>query len=178
MMPFIFGDNSSVPENLHSYIPLIDKCDKLTKGKVAYLTIQESFVTKGSTQRRPGIHTDATKDFGWGGGEWGGKKKGIYIASSDGSCRIWNCMIEGNNVDQYGGLLISPEDDPNYLDPNNLYWLTDRTPHEALSVNEDTNRQFFRLVSDEISIWWKQHSTENPLGVQPNCKVLTHSKFE
>ena len=177
MMPFIFGDKSSLPEYLHSYLPLIKQCFKLEKGKHAYLTINESFVPSNTSQRRQGIHTEGTSAGGWGGGQWGGGIKGIYMASTDGSCNVWNTTVSADKVNEHGSLIVEPIISPQKMEENTLYWLTDRTPHEALPVEKDINRQFFRLVSDEVSFWWEQHSTPNPLGIKPNCKILTHSKF-
>ncbi len=177
MMPIIFGDNESIPKYLHGYIPLIEKCSGLEKGKLAYLTIHESFVKAKQSQRRPGIHTEGTSNGGWGGGSWGGIEKGLYMASNDGSCRVWNTLATADKVDEHGALMSPIESSGELMNPNILYWMTDRTPHEALPVEKDTNRQFFRLVSNDVSFWWKQHSTENPLGIQPNCKILTHRKY-
>lgn len=39
MMPFIMGDPSTLPVELHGYLPLITSCDSITPGKVAYLTV-------------------------------------------------------------------------------------------------------------------------------------------
>jgi hypothetical protein len=51
-------------------------------------------VRAGSTQRRGGIHTDGTNYAGWGG--WGGNMNGggIYLASTDGACRMWTEDVE------------------------------------------------------------------------------------
>jgi hypothetical protein len=210
MMPFIMGDKNTLPDYLHGYLSIIEKCSKIESGKVAYLTITESAVKAGNSQRRPGIHTEGTKSSGWGdgswgnrrnngnwgGGEWGGgvsnpnwnnwgnawgqgsmSKDGIYMASTDGSCKIWNCLVSSEQVNEHGGLLVAPVGLSEIMQPSSLYWLTDRTPHEALPVAQDTNRQYFRLVSEKVSVWWKQHSTPNPFGIQPTCKILYHSKF-
>src|SRR5687767_5403598 len=85
MMPIIFGDLESIPYYCSQYIDMIEKAD-FEKGKLAYLTITESWVEEGKTQRRYGIHTDGTKNSGWGGGSWG-STDGIYMASNDGLCR-------------------------------------------------------------------------------------------
>ena len=34
-------------------------------------------------------------------------------------------------------------------------------------------RQFFRLVSSEVSLWYRDHSTPNPLGVLPDPALTT-----
>lgn len=64
------------------------------------------------------------------------------------------------------------------MDPNTLYWITDRTPHESLPAPETVHRQWFRLVAEEVGVWWSQHSTANPLGVQPNCRIEHGNKFQ
>jgi len=188
MMPIITGDASSLPEHLQGYLPLIASTG-LERGKISYLTIHESVVAPGETQRRPGAHTDGTVIFGWGGGGWGGGSpapsppppkptpkptKGIYMASSDGRCRAWNEMRY--DVNEHGSVL-GALGEAEMMEPGVMYWMTDRTPHESLPSLERHHRQFFRLVADEIGIWWAQHSTANPLGVRPNCSIEYGRKF-
>ena len=55
-----------------------------------------------------------------------------------------------------------------------------RTPHQSLPLETSTYRQFFRLVTSEVSLWYRDHSTPNPLGVQPDpalTKVVVGDKF-
>ncbi|KAI9327833.1 hypothetical protein DFJ73DRAFT_964656 [Zopfochytrium polystomum] len=53
-----------------------------------------------------------------------------------------------------------------------LVWLTDRTPHEALPVREKVFRQFFRLVTSKVTVWYAAHSTRNDeRGVVPQSDV-------
>ena len=79
MMPFIVGENlkdCKLPDYLQNYWPLIEAClrpqyerrywhlwpkSKIPSdiGKVYYLTIQESWVEPGNSQRRPGLHVDS-----------------------------------------------------------------------------------------------------------------------
>ena len=66
---------------------------------------------------------------------------------------------------------------PEICVPNRLYWLTDRTPHESLPLEKTQRRQFFRLVSSEVSVWYSKHSTPNPLGVKADCKIVNRDKF-
>lgn len=176
MMPFIFGDKNSLPREVQGYVPLIEAA-KLEKGKLAYLTVHESFVPKGKTQRRPGVHTDGTSSVSWGGGGWGGisPSKGIYVASNDGRCKAWD--MRTNDVDHHGSLLTLPQEDGINMEANTLYWFTDRTPHEALPSEHGNYRQFYRLVADEIGVWWKKHSTLNPFGILPNAPIVEESKF-
>ena len=46
-----------------------------------------------------------------------------------------------------------------------------RTPHESLVLPERAYRQFFRLVTSQVSLWYKDHSTPNPLGVEPDPAI-------
>jgi hypothetical protein len=90
---------------------------------------------------------------------------------------------------------------------NELIWLTDLTPHESLPSTEWTTgekevkkqteekapsasalpkpvgaryRQYFRLVTKEISVWYARHSTPNPRGTRPplNVLIIDTDKFE
>jgi len=183
MMPFVMGDLESLPENMRHYFPLIQQC-ALTPGEVVYLTVHETWVYEGSYQRRPGIHTDGTSHTPWGGGSWGGSEngKGIYLCSTDGACRAWDVILPESLVDDQGAPTESGRDvlhrsQEVSLDENVLYWMSDRTPHESLRSTQDHYRQFFRLVGSEVEFWFKQHSTANPLGIQPDAKIVTESKF-
>lgn len=71
-------------------------------------------------------------------------------------------------------------DEPQLLKPNCLYWMTDRTPHESLPLSKDTHRQFFRLMTNQVSVWFEADSTRNPFGVvpPPSTRVVQGSKFE
>ncbi len=60
-----------------------------------------------------------------------------------------------------------------------LCWLTDRTPHMALPVVHPTHRQFFRLVTKGVNVWYAKHSTPNPLGILPpeSVRIIEVDKF-
>lgn len=177
MMPFIMGDASSLPSELHDYLPMIESTELPKEGSTVYLTVHESFVEEGKTQRRPGVHTDATASISWGGGGWGGQKRsqGIYLASSDGHCDVWDRMrYDGDEHGAISGIIDSSV----RMSPNRMYWITDRTPHASVPKHYAGNRQFFRLVAGPIGVWWEKHSTPNPLGVQPEAPVLTGDKFQ
>lgn len=188
MLPFIIGDEKSIPvEYRHYYKSLIESCpvDSNELGKVGYLTITESLVKKGTSQRRPGIHTDGTKIMGWGSG-WGGGKfvdgkiaGGIYLASSvENSCRAWNVHIDDpGHLGDCEHLLDSFKNEQ-IMDKDELFWMTDRCPHESISLTKTTYRQFFRFVTSQVSVWFAKHSTPNYLGIMPNCEIILDSKFE
>ena len=66
------------------------------------------------------------------------------------------------------------------MKPNRIYWITDRTPHESLPMTKDSLRQYFRLVTHQVSLWFEDHSTKNPLGLSPDStftKIVKGSKF-
>jgi hypothetical protein len=65
MMPFILGRRESLPRDLQCYHDLIEKCAYVREeeGRVAYLTVHESYVEAGQTQRRPGLHIESPGIF-------------------------------------------------------------------------------------------------------------------
>lgn len=86
MMPFIQGDSKSIPDKYKAYADIINSI-YLEKGLIGYLTIDESFVEGGKSQRgfnskgiNRNVHVEVgslknQKMFGsWGdsGGSWGG----------------------------------------------------------------------------------------------------------
>eukprot|EP01083_Nonionella_stella_P153337 492591_1 len=225
MMPFVMHntfEHSHLPKYLQPYWRLIKKCidhDPSQVGKIGYLTVHESFVDAGRTQRRPGLHVetpgtiyinDAENACSKGAGHniesvyspysaaWGGgspiidvqqkQKDGIYMTSSvDESCGVWDCAIENDHVIGHLGDIehlrsaLNNVNDRKSMEPNVMYWLTDRTPHEALPMNCRVYRQFFRLVTSNVSVWYRQHSTPNPKGITPDTKqtrIIEQSKFE
>ncbi|KAI9318290.1 hypothetical protein DFJ73DRAFT_344285 [Zopfochytrium polystomum] len=66
------------------------------------------------------------------------------------------------------------------LAAHELVWMTDRTPHEALPTRERVFRQFFRLVTSNVTVWYADHSTRNDeRGVVPpkGVRVVHGDKF-
>merc|ERR1712232_823812 len=58
-----------------------------------------------------------------------------------------------------------------------LFWMKDTTPHESLPVTEAGIRQFFRLVTSRVTIWYERQSTKNRLGTLPAAEIATYDKF-
>jgi len=182
MMPFIMGDLLSIPIEYRHYSDIINSCDlpESEIGKIGYLTITESLVTKGESQRRGGIHTEKhpNRSWGGGGGSWGGHEGGIYMASNvNNSCSIWNNFIEEPGDMGCCEHIREELGEGKLLKKGELVWITDATPHESMPLKENTKRQFFRLVTSDVSIWYKDHSTENRLGVKTNAQIIEGNKF-
>jgi hypothetical protein len=204
MMPFIIGDITSIPDEYRQYFPLLESCNVEDEefGKVGYLSISESFVEKSKSQRRGGIHIERPPSMSWGGGStssWGGggrdwgnawgkgnksknnssRRQGLYMASTiEKSCRVWNSLVEEPG---FGGSCehLKEEElgESQYLKSSEIIWMTDSTPHEALPLLESQYRQWFRFVTSPVSLWYAKHSTENRLGIKPNCEIIHTSKF-
>lgn len=185
MLPFIIGDIKSLPGSVMSYADLIERCGVSTKrsGEVGYLSISESYVAMGESQRRGGLHTEAHAVDGWGGGTWGGASsietgEGIYMASNiSNSCAVWDSLVYDQKEMGDCEHIRDRLGKPTMLKANQLVWLTDRTPHESLPLKAKGRRQWFRLVSGPISVWYEDHSTPNPL-VKPVAKVIKGNKFK
>jgi len=183
MMPFVVADEASLPEELCQYWPMIMECCNLIDDmvydpeEIYFLTIQETDVQEGTSQRRPGLHVDRhSPDTPGPGGQirWGDVIGGIFLASSvANSTRVWPCRVDPAVIGDLGSVehlrdhLGKGED----LGAGELVWLTDVTPHESMPLPREGPRQFFRLVTSRVSHWYAQHSTPNPLGVQPDPKI-------
>ncbi|KAI9359315.1 hypothetical protein DFJ73DRAFT_123421 [Zopfochytrium polystomum] len=59
------------------------------------------------------------------------------------------------------------------VEANSMIWMTDRTPHESVPIEvPGAFRQYFRLVTSQVSVWYEEHSTKNELGIVPPKKVV------
>jgi len=180
MMPFIMGDVNSIPSEYRQYQELIEACNlqEEEKGKVGFLTIHESDVVKDNSQRRGGIHTEKHPERSWGGGAWGGLG-GLYMASNtSNTCEVWDEYIKNPNAHGDCDHLRESLGKGRKMKEGELFWITDGTPHESLPLEADKHRQFFRLVTSEVSVWYEQHSTKNRLGILPDCEILKENKFK
>jgi len=196
MMPFHPTIKTSLPVEYQHYWPMIQETGEKSRWGLAYLTITESFVGDGKSQRRPGIHTEAHPDGEWGGGWGGGRNRtpdghrtGIWMASNRAlSCRAWDTYVDdigpGGDCEHLRTKLFQ-----SYaidLRRNGLYWMTDHTPHEALPMYSDDGnyRQFFRLVAGPVDVWYAKHSTLNRIMdtyhalEEGRVKIIEGDKFE
>lgn len=219
MMPFYMSDTwdqTKLPKYLNRYSKWINACyvnDPDQEGKICYLTIQESFVKKGETQRRPGLHVESPgpmyehrnqlddidpmkgfifSDNECNGFKWGDNKskRGIYMATNiQNAYVVWDCMVVTKMIGDLGDIEYLRKSLPkdNYGDMRNLlgrhtlYWMTKKTPYEALPMIEDGWVIFFRVVTHQLSFWNEQYCTPNPNGVVPDpkiTKIIKKSKFD
>jgi len=183
MMPFILGRKDSIPAQYQHYWPLIQQCciDESELKNIGYLTIQESLVSAGESQRRQGLHIESPGSLTLSGAfvdqrmDWGcgivrrdlsRVEGGIYMASNvPHSCKLYDVKIKDpaaaagplGCMEHMRDLLGEGVD----MEAGVIYWLTDATPHEALPLESTTPRQFFRVVSSALSAWYPDHSTKN-----------------
>lgn len=163
MMPIDLCDLSTYPPFLEPYRRLLWVCMRFSihLHKTAYLTIHESNVPIGETQRRPGLHIESPtilerggtfmkQDFNnptywalsWGCGAYCGgdlPMDGIFMASTvSNSAQVFPAHIHDSHLvaDRHGGIepLRAYLGTPYKIKKNELVWMTDKTPHESLPV--------------------------------------------
>ena len=114
------------------------------------------------------------------GSQVGQFEGGIFMASNASrSTRVWNTRVRVPNPP--ATTVVGALGDLEHMRPalgrghvlraNELVWMTDATPHESLPLPRGTARQYFRLVTHDVSVWYEAHNTPNPLGVRPGADV-------
>jgi hypothetical protein len=179
------------------------------KHRIAYLTVDERPISEvGRSHRRGGLHVESPGALRkeevidksrympelefyhpWGMGRSSGEflVGGVFLASNlANTTAVWNCRVHdtfGDMIGKHGSLercrdiLGKPS---KILNAGELVWMTDRTPHESLPVQDLTKRrQFFRLVVGEIGFWFVDHNTVNPTGFKlpSDVKIIRGNKF-
>lgn len=109
MMPYIQGDLNSLPKEYQSYNKILQNVF-IERGKVGFLTIDESPVLKNKPHRAAhakferALHTEGGRVqeiYAWGGGSlWGGspltileKDTQILLANNiDNTCAVWGTL--------------------------------------------------------------------------------------
>jgi len=179
MMPYIQGDRYSVPDFCDSYRDIIESLF-LQKGDIGFLTIDESFVTRGKSHRGQGskysraLHTEAGKEgnvYKWGL-KWGDdinvkldRSVKILLANNlHNSCAIWNEECENTSLDGDIGHIANdyPYDKAIFLKADEVCEIGILTPHESIPVQQDFNRQFLRIISSGV-YGREEHFTRNPI---------------
>ena len=176
---FVLGDMFKRRPGIHTAKP-----GKLKLGERTGSEINEVGLVRGGGYS---LISTRIEDFTWGWEEdrftWGwdeyrvvnGVVKlegGIFMVSTvDSLCRVWKCQImeddligEERNIEYLGELLPNSTT----MSEDYLYWLTDRTPDEFLKLEGPTYGQFFMLITSQVSLWYEDHYTKNPLGVVPD----------
>jgi hypothetical protein len=181
MMPFIQGDINSVPKEYHSYEKIINE-NFLEKGEIGFLTIQESFVELGKSQRgfndigiSRNVHIEVgrNKDFNqWGGSHWGSGTKTLLddstmalIANSiSDTCRVWNTIDKSytKNGDLSAYIDKYPEETGILMKSGEVAKISIFTPHECINQKESAYRQFFRIIGKGVT-GREDYFTINPL---------------
>ena len=133
----------------------------------------------------PGVEEEP--DHPWGEGVFLGPDRydgGIFFASSvSNTSMVWNALVDSRVagiVDGQGGCehLRGLIGNGVPLDAGELIWMTDCTPHEALPQEGSGYRQFFRVVTPSVSLWFAEHSTVNPKVPLPSSVTVVHgNKF-
>jgi hypothetical protein len=184
MMPFIQGDSSSLPETYKSYSKIIDEVF-LEKGEIGFLTIDESYVEGGKSQRgyndfglSRNVHIEVGRHNGqnrWGSGggnSWGGKTNTILqddtmvlIANNiSNTCRVWDAIDKSytKNGDLSKYIDKYPEHTGIMMKKGDLAKISIFTPHECIPQNKTGKRQFFRIVGKGVT-GREEYFTINPL---------------
>lgn len=186
MMPYIQGDERSVPDAYTPYWDII-RSVFVKRGDIGFLTIDESRAAAGKPHRGKraryarALHTEAGRDrnriYQWGdGGGWGAPDGGghrvtlergvrVLIASNlDHSCAVWDAEHEDTSSDGDIGHEAEkyPYSEARFLKAGELAEIGILTPHESLPVAKDFNRQFLRIVSSGVH-GRESYFTENPL---------------
>lgn len=181
MMPILQGDSGSLPAIFAPYAGFVDEF-VLQKGQIGLLTIDESFVEVGKSQRGYGkgsrtLHTEACRapeGMSWGPSppHWGGSPRvlvdpdtKILIANSvDDTCMVWDAEEEDITPDgDLGDLAYKyPRDQGRMLKAGRVAQIGVRTPHECIPQKESSFRQFVRLVGVGVT-GREDHFTTNPL---------------
>ena len=184
MMPFIQGDSNSLPEEYKPYSQIIDN-NYLEKGEIGLLTIDESYVKKGAVQRgynSTGIDRHVHIEVGqceagnrWGNGgnsSWGGGYKTllddsteVLIANNiDDTCKVWDVKDFSYTRDGDLSHVIDkyPERTGVLMKSGQLVKMSIFTPHECINQEQDSNRQFIRIIGKGVT-GREDYFTTNPL---------------
>lgn len=168
MMPVLLEDPSTVPEPYRRAIAGLVRLGDTKRG-TAYLTVDETTMDAGETQRRPGLHVDGVGGWGGGGG-WG--KNGMLLASTDGACRAWRQDFTGSpGIEGDCEHLRSQcrADALVRMAPGGVYWCSGEAVHESLPSGGGP-RQFLRLSMPSTCPWFEGY-TPSPYGVLPTGEV-------
>lgn len=168
MMPFIQGDPESLPDEFSQYSSVIER-SFLSIGEVGYITIDESYVHAGKSQRGYGnsdrtLHTEACRSksglLTWGRPTWGGTHVfldddlEVLVANSvDDTCMVWDADVTDTSEDGDLGHVadLFPRTSGIMMKRGQVAKMGIYTPHECINQNHSGNRQFFRVVGSGLT---------------------------
>lgn len=184
MMPFIQGRPETLPEAYAGYGEIVEKLVmKRQDGKTGLITIDESIVQAGTSQRGYGtgdrtIHTEACLShnrLSWGPSPmptWGPSpyvsldpETRVLIANSiSDTCMIWDVEVRDTTPDgdlsERAGQF--PRETGRMMKSGEVIEIGIFTPHEPIVQNEAGPRQFFRIVGAGVH-GREEYFTRNPI---------------
>ena len=172
MMPFIQGRGDSLPAPYAGYAEVVERFALSgQEGQIGLITIDETFVAAGSSQRGYGagqrnIHTEACLSeakLSWGRSptpSWGPTPyvrlradTRVLIANSlPDTCMVWDRAVLDTTKD--GDLSTRaaefPRETGRMMGAGEVLEIGIFTPHEPIKQAEGRNRQFFRIVGSGV----------------------------
>ncbi len=180
MMPIVQGRGETVPEEYQAYRDIVDGLSVDGQdGQPGHITIDESYVKAGSSQRGYGagnrtVHTEACMSGGllsWGP-TWGAGSavrlesyvKVIIANSIDDTCMAWNEDVSDTTPDGDLSHIAHkfPRKSGQMLKAGQVAEIGIFTPHECINQTVSKNRQFFRIVGKGV-YGSNEGFTKNPL---------------
>ena len=169
-----------MPDEYESYREAVDSFYlEGQDGQPGHITIDESFVKSGASQRGYGagkrtLHTEACQHDGqlsWGP-TWGSassvfldKDLKVLIANNiDDTCMAWDADVWDTTYDGDLSHVAHrfPRTTGKMLKAGQVAEIGIFTPHECIQQTKDANRQFFRIVGDGVT-GSSEGFTKNPL---------------
>lgn len=183
MMPFIQGRPESLPEEYASYADIVERLALPGEdGRVGLITIDESVVSAGTSQRGYGsgertIHTEACvsgerlswgpTDPTWGPSPWVRLERDVRVLianSIDDTCMLWDVEVTDTTPD--GDLSHRADEFPRQtgrlMKAGEVMEIGIFTPHEPIAQAEGGKRQFFRIVGQGVH-GREDYFTRNPV---------------
>jgi len=155
----------------------------IERGRIGFLTIDESPVTAGTPHRGArakygrALHTEVGRDpnriYCWGSGGWHkpphrvtlDRDTQILLANNlDDSCAVWDAEHENTSPDGDIGYMadLYPYSNATFIKSGEVHKIGIFTPHESMPAEHDFNRQFLRIVSSGVH-GREEYFTENEL---------------
>lgn len=177
MMPYIQGDEMSVPEEYRKGYEKILREQYISLGEIGFLTIDESTALAGTPHRGDrakygrALHTEAglapNQIYAWGRAHNVELERDVKILLAnnlDNSCAVWSGEHENTSNDGDIGDFSEdyPYSDAVMMKAGEVHKIGILTPHESLPVQMNVDRQFLRIMSAGVH-GREPYFTDNPL---------------